>query len=80
MWFKRERREELVREGAVFQRKHSHNVVETAKVVSVQPDRTGIPHVWYEVSFARRDQQFPVEARLLSVTAFADHYPESVTS
>ena len=80
MWFKREKREDLVREGAVFQRKHPHNVVETATVVSVHPDRPGIPHVWYQVSFARRDQQFPDEARLLSVAAFADHYPEAVAS
>ena len=78
MWFKSKRPEDLVREGAVFQRHHSHNVVETATVVSVQPDRIGIPHVRYEVSFARRDPQW-VERRLLSLAAFADHYPEAVT-
>lgn len=63
-------------EGALFQKEHSHNLVETARVLSVSDDQFGIPHVKYEVKFERpteRGNNFE-GPRVLALSVFAHSY------
>lgn len=63
-------------EGALFQKEHSHNLIETARVLSVSNDQFGIPHVKYEVKFERpteRGTNFEGQ-RVLALSVFADNY------
>lgn len=65
-----------VSEGELFERKHSHNLIETARVLSVAKDQFGIPHVKYEVKFERpqeRGRMFE-GPRVLALSVFADNY------
>lgn len=65
-----------IREGGLFERKHSHNMLETARVLSIGEDQFGIPHVKYEVKFERpqeRGRAFE-GPRVLALTVFADNY------
>lgn len=63
-------------EGALFQKEHSHNLVETARVLSVANDQFGIPHVKYEVKFERPTERgLNFEGpRVLALSVFADNY------
>lgn len=80
MWALKSKKElsaDEVREGSVFRVVRSDNMVETAKVLSVTADCCGIPHVSYEVSIGREDQEVSTEGpRVLSLSSFAQHYPE----
>lgn len=65
-----------VYEGGLFQRKHHHNMLETARVLSVGEDQFGIPHVKYEVKFEssqERGRAFE-GPRVLALAVFADNY------
>ena len=67
---------DAVREGEFFQRKHPLNMLETARVLSVDEDQFGIPHVKYEVKFEHsqeRGRKFE-GPRVLALTVFADNY------
>jgi len=82
MFWKNDKSEQLsfVREGGIFQRKHSHNMLETARVLSIDEDQFGIPHVKYEVKFERpqeRGRAFE-GPRVLALTVFADNYHHTV--
>lgn len=70
MKFWRESREniwEKICEGALFERKHSHNLIETARVLSIAKDQFGIPHVKYEVKFERaRSEAVPSKVHACS--------------
>ncbi len=63
-------------EGALFQRKHPHNLIETARVLSIGKDLFGIPHVKYEVKFDRsRDSGRPFDGqRLLALSVFTENF------
>jgi len=78
MFWKNERNEQInaVHEGALFQRKHSHNMLETARVLSIREDQFGIPHVKYEVKFENsqeRGRSFE-GPRVLALAVFAVNY------
>jgi len=65
-----------VHEGGLFQRRHSHNMLETARVLSIGEDQFGIPHVKYEVKFEssqERGRSFE-GPRVLALAVFADNY------
>ena len=67
---------EKVCEGALFQKTHSNNLIETARILSVSNDQFGIPHVKYEVKFERptdRGNNFE-GPRVLALSVFADSY------
>lgn len=65
-----------VREGALFQRKHPHNLVETARVLSIANDQFGIPHVKYEVKFERAQERGRMfeGPRVLALSVFTDSF------
>lgn len=71
---------ELVRPGCTFRRIHPDNLVETAKVVAVGADAHGIPHVKFQVSFARPNRGATSEetSRMLALKTFADRYKDRV--
>jgi hypothetical protein len=71
---------EYVRPGCTFRRIHPDNLVETAKVVAVGTDAHGIPHVKFQVSFARPNRGATSEetSRMLALKTFADRYRERV--
>lgn len=66
----------MVCEGALFQKEHSHNLIETARILSVSDDQFGIPHVKYEVKFERPTERgLNFEGpRVLALSVFADNY------
>jgi wyosine [tRNA(Phe)-imidazoG37] synthetase (radical SAM superfamily) len=80
MFFKRVDVLGAVRPGCTFRRVHPDNMVETAKVVSVAEDAHGIPHVKFQVSFARPNRGALSEetSRMLALRTFADRYKEQV--
>ncbi len=67
-----------VRPGARFRRTTGPAQTETARVLSVSPDRTGIPHVRYEVVIERSQRRMVDGPRLLSTQTFAKTYQESI--
>ena len=78
MFWKNDKNSQInaVHEGGLFQRKHSHNMLETARVLSVGEDQFGIPHVKYEVKFEsshERGRAFE-GPRVLALAVFADNY------
>ena len=80
MWFGRSQKSDVLI-GYVFRRTRESRVTETAEVVSVNPDRAGIPHVRYRLSFARPERRAdPAEYRTLALSAFTDLYRERVTA
>lgn len=84
MWMRRFRKGNDgsdVRTGAVYRRVRSDNTVETATVLAIGDDSFGIPHVRYQVCFGRADNKvFEEDQRVLALSSFAEHYPESLAS
>lgn len=66
----------LVKAGGVFERTHAHNLIETARVLSIGVDLFGIPHVKYEVKFesSREGGRSFDGPRVLALSVFADTY------
>jgi len=77
MFFKRGRKLEFVKCGSLFHRILEDKSVETARVIGMRTD-SGIPHVRYEVSVARRQvPTFYFEGpRTLALETFTDTYRE----
>lgn len=67
---------DAIKEGKLFQRQHAHNMLETARILSIHDDQFGIPHVKYEVKFERpqeRGRAFE-GPRILALAVFAGNY------
>lgn len=66
----------------MFERKHSHNLIETARVLSIAKDQFGIPHVKYEVKFERAQERGRAfeGPRVLALSVFADNYQQCAES
>ena len=82
MFFRRINHQDIVRAGATFQRERPDHTVETAKVLSVDPDSFGIPHVRYELAFEKPCMSTRIVdgPRVLALEAFADTYKECVSN
>ena len=66
-----------VANGDVFRRTNGIRVFETAEVVCVSDDRTGIPHVRFRLRVGRADSpMIQAEERTLALSAFLQHFPE----
>lgn len=79
MFLKRGNPADNVRPGVSFQRIHPDEMVETAKVISVDTDAYGIPHVHYLITFQRPNRSiFDEGQRMLALQSFADRYKEMV--
>ena len=66
--------------GAVFRHANAHDTVETAEVIAVDRDETGIAHVRFHVRIRRANLTFADEVRLLSLESFKAHFPEQVAA
>lgn len=66
-----------VANGDVFRRTNGIRVFETAEVVCVSDDRTGIPHVRFKLRVGRADRPMvQAEERTLALSAFVQLFPE----
>ncbi|SLN53316.1 hypothetical protein [Oceanibacterium hippocampi] len=74
MVFFRRSKAEDVTEGAVFERHCASNFIETAKVVWIGKDSTGIPHVRYETALMGQGRFEPQGIRILALKSFADRF------
>lgn len=71
-----------VKEGAIYRRSTSPNLVEIAKVIDVYSDSQGIPHVRYEVKLKHHQDKisaFP-ERRILNLKTFTTEFFETSDS
>lgn len=69
-----------IKVGAIYRHHGPGNVVETAKVVEVEADSMGIPHVRYEVQVEQsrvRQTRFAA-TRTLNLETFASYFIEPV--
>lgn len=82
MFFRRINDQDIVKAGATFRRERADHTVETAKVLSVDSDSFGIPHVRYELVFEKPSMSARIVdgPRVLALEAFADAYPECVST
>ncbi len=73
---RRRRSIEAVTEGARFQRETPDHRVETARVISINADSMGIPHVRYELEIRKHTSFTRVDAghRSLALETFAEIY------
>jgi hypothetical protein len=76
----RKNRKPQVRSGAVFRRVGPGDLIETAKVIQIQSDAMGIPHVRYDLKVqkakdARANFQ---DRRTLNLATFATQFTEPV--
>ena len=80
MFIKRGRKVQFVKCGSLFHRTHADKSVETARVIGMRTD-SGIPHVRYEVSVARRQvPTFYFEGpRTLALETYMDTYRERLS-
>ena len=69
-----------VRSGAVFRHSGPGELIETAKVIQVQRDALGIPHVRFDVKIAQaRDVRANFkDRRTLNLATFATRFTEAV--
>ena len=69
-----------VRSGAIFRRNGPGDLVETAKVIQVEPDALGIPHVSFDVKIEKvKDDKSTFKARrTLNLDTFANIFSEPV--
>jgi hypothetical protein len=66
---------DAIRTGSVYRRVRADRTVETAKVIAIDNDPFGIPHVRYEVVFGRPDRAPLAEGpRILALSRFAETY------
>lgn len=71
---------EMIRAGGIFRYRGPENLVETATVIGVSSDATGIPHVRYNVLIERpflgRMADGP---RILNIHTFMERFRERLT-
>ena len=78
MWLRGERTKvPMVFNGDSFRRFHSPGVMETAKVIAVACDGTGISHVQFNLEFENRGER-ALERRTLALDHFRSLYSEVV--
>ncbi len=81
MFFRRGSAVEFIKPGSSFRRIHPDRLEETAKVLSVGPDASGITHVWFQIDFKRPFvDSFTDGQRVLALKSFASLYTERVAA
>ncbi len=71
--------EPALEKGCIYRRVRADRMVETAKVLDIQRDSLGIPHVRFQVMFGRVDGIPQRDGpRMLSVASFMQQYRERV--
>ncbi|MCW5731742.1 MAG: hypothetical protein KIT81_17635 [Alphaproteobacteria bacterium] len=74
MFFKRRRAADDVKPGSIYHRIYAPNVVEIAQVTWVGKGPAGQPHVRFQTSYKRPDNEEPQGDRLLALDTFAERY------
>ncbi len=66
--------------GAMFRRNGPGDLIETAKVIQVEPDALGIPHVSFDVQIekVKNDKSTFKARRTLNLSTFASYFAEPV--
>lgn len=68
-----------VEPGRQYRQKNSGSIISTARVLSIQSDSRGIPHVLFEISLELRSGSARREGnRLLALDSFAELFPVAV--
>jgi hypothetical protein len=68
---------ELIKAGGVFRYRGNDDYVETAQVLGISSDATGIPHVRYQVLIERPNMGRSIEGpRLLNLRTFVERFSE----
>lgn len=68
---------ELIKAGGVFRYRGNDDYVETAQVLGITSDATGIPHVRYQVLVERPNMGRSIEGpRLLNLRTFIERFSE----
>lgn len=69
-----------IQSGAVYRRNGPGDLIETAKVIQVEPDALGIPHVSFDVKIekARDDKSTFKARRTLNLATFSNIFSEPV--
>jgi hypothetical protein len=71
---------ELIKAGGVFRYRGNDGYVETAQVLGISSDATGIPHVRYQVLIERPNMGRLVEGpRMLNLRSFLERFSERLT-
>ena len=63
-----------LRTGATFARAGDQHVVETARILSVEDDTTGVPHVRYHCRLLRANRLFDDGPRTLAAPTFLERF------
>tara|TARA_R110001606_G_scaffold225587_1_gene373633 strand:+ start:453 stop:773 length:321 start_codon:yes stop_codon:yes gene_type:complete len=75
-FFNSPRSKDAIRPGTLFRKIHKDKTVETARVLTVNTDMLGIPHVRYELVIERAQIRFVEERRILALRTFTETYKE----
>ncbi|WP_026986429.1 hypothetical protein [Fodinicurvata fenggangensis] len=77
MGFKSSRRLKAseIEAGRVYRSHPANGVVETARVLSVMPDRLGIQHVHFRVKVQQKAYDWFEDSRTLNMTSFMERFP-----
>jgi hypothetical protein len=68
---------ELIKAGGVFRYRGPENLVETAQVLGITSDATGIPHVRYQVMIERPYLGRMIDGpRILNLRSFVERFSE----
>lgn len=68
---------ELIKAGGVFRFRGNDGYAETAQVLGISSDATGIPHVRYQVLIERPNMGRSIEGpRLLNLRTFVERFSE----
>ena len=70
----RRRNANAIAPGAVYRHATKTQAVETARVLDVSMDTTGIAHVRFHVHISRGDTTFVDEERILALESFRDRF------
>jgi hypothetical protein len=70
---------EYIKPGGIFRRTREDAVVETAEIIAVYNDPSGIPHVRFDVVFEKPDcASYREGPRVLAVEIFFEKFDERV--
>lgn len=65
---------EGLRPGAIYEYRKEANMVECARVVAVEDDASGVPHIRFEVTLSCRGRIFDYGPRTMGVHTFLERY------
>lgn len=61
--------------GSTFRSQATNGVVETARVLSIMPDRMGIQHVRFQIKVQQKSYDWFEDFRTLNMSSFMERFP-----